>query len=40
MKKEVMVDVIKYGIDFRWSALYLIKKKHPRIDLSGINFID
>ena len=35
-----MADVIKYGIDFRWSTLYLIKKKHPGIDLFGINFID
>ena len=30
--------MLKYGIDFRQSTLYLDKQKHPRIYMFRINF--
>ena len=38
MKKEAFAKIMKYGVSFRQSALHLIRKKHPGIDLSRIKF--
>ena len=35
MKKEIYT----YGVGFRRSALFLIRERHPEIDLSGIDFL-
>ena len=36
--KEAFIEIIKFGVCFRGLTLYLIRKKHPKINLSRINF--
>ena len=36
---QVKKETYTYGVGFRRSALFLIKERHPEIDLSGIDFL-
>ena len=38
IKEQAIDKAISFDNRFRHSALFLIRKKHPDIDLSGINF--
>ena len=38
-RKVAMAKAFEFGINFRKSALYLIKKKHSGINLFGITFL-
>ena len=40
IRKEAIAKAIEFGMHFRGSTLFLIKKKHSRFDLAGINFIN
>ena len=38
--KEAELQIIKYGMSFRRSAIFMIKQKYPDLDFSDINFSD
>ena len=39
-KQEAIRDIVKYGMTFRRSTLFLIRKKYPDLDFSDINFLN
>ena len=39
-KQEAIGDIVKYGMTFRRSALFLIREKYPNLDFFDINFLD
>ena len=39
-KQEAIGDILKFGITFRRSTLFMIREKYPDLDFSNINFID
>ena len=40
VREEAGLQIIKYGMTFRRSALFMVKKKYPDLDFSDINFSD
>ena len=40
IQKDALAKALKYGMHFKRSTLVLIRKKHPNIDLFGINFFN
>ena len=38
VKWEALSDIIKFGIGFKCSTFYLIKMRHPRLDLYRVDF--
>ena len=38
LRAKIKEDIYAYGVGFRRSAMFLIREKHPGIDLSGIDF--
>ena len=40
VREEIGLQIIKYGMTFRRSALFIIKEKYPDLDFSDINFSD
>ena len=40
VQEEVGLQIIKYGMSFRRSAIFMIKQKYPDLDFSDINFSD
>ena len=40
VQEEVGLQIIKYGMTFRRSALFMVKEKYPDLDFSYINFSD
>ena len=39
LRAQVKEEIYTYGVGFRRSALFLIRERHPEIDLSGIDFL-
>ena len=39
-KQEAIGDIVKYGMTFKRSTLFLIREKYPDLDFSDINFLD
>ena len=39
-KQEVIRDIVKYGMTFKRSTLFLIREMYPDFDFSNINFLD
>ena len=39
-KQEAIRDILKFGMTFRRSAIFMIKEKYPDLDFSDINFTD
>ena len=40
VKQEAIKDIVKFGMTFRRSALFMIKEKYPNLDFFDISFID
>ena len=40
VREEAGLQIIKYGMSFRRSAIFMIKQKYPDLDLSDIKFSD
>ena len=40
VREEVGLQIIKYGMTFRRSALFMVKEKYPDLDFFNINFSD
>ena len=40
VREEAGLQIIKYGMSFRWLAIFMIKQKYPDLDFSDINFSD
>ena len=40
VREEAGLQIIKYGMSFRRSAIFMIKQKYPDLDFSDINFSD
>ena len=40
VREEAGLQIIKYGMSFRRSAIFMIKQKYPDLDVSDINFSD
>ena len=40
IREEAAIKIVKYGMTFRRSALFMIKEKYPDLDFSDINFLD
>ena len=40
VREEAGLQIIKYGMSFRQSAIFMIKQKYPDLDFSDINFSD
>ena len=40
VREEAGLQIIKYGMSFRRSAIFMIKQKYPDLDFSDINFFD
>ena len=38
LRSQVKEEIYTYGVGFRRSTLFLIRERHPKIDLSGIDF--
>ena len=38
VREEAGLQIIKYGMSFRRSALFMVKEKYPDLDFSDINF--
>ena len=36
-KEEVVGDILKYGMGYRCSTLFMIRKKYPDLDLSDVD---
>ena len=39
LRAQVKNEIYTYGVGFRRLALFLIRERHPEIDLSGIDFL-
>ena len=39
LRAQIKEEIYTYGVGFRRSALFLIRERHPEIDLSGIDFL-
>ena len=39
-REEAIRDIVKFGMTFKRSALFMIRKKYPDLDFSDINFTD
>ena len=40
VREEAGLQIIKYGLTFRRSTIFMIKQKYPDLDFSDINFSD
>ena len=40
VREEAGLQIIKYGMTFKRSAFFMVKKKYPDLDFSEINFSD
>ena len=40
VREEAGLQIIKYGMSFRRSAIFMIKQKYSDLDVSDINFSD
>ena len=40
VREEAGLQIIKYGMTFRRSTLFMVKEKYPDLDFSDINFSD
>ena len=40
VQEEAWLQIIKYGMTFRRSALFMVKEKYPDLDFSDIKFSD
>ena len=40
VREEAGLQIIKYGMSFRRSAIFMIKEKYPDLDFLDINFFD
>ena len=40
VREEAGLQIIKYGMSFRRSTIFMIKQKYPDLDFSDINFFD
>ena len=40
VREEAGLQIIKYGLTFRRSAIFMIKQKYPDLDFSDIDFSD
>ena len=40
IREEAAIEIVKYGMTFRRSALFMVKEKYPDLDFSDINFSD
>ena len=40
VREEAGLQIIKYGLTFRRSAIFMIKQKYPDLDFSDIDFLD
>ena len=40
IRKEAAIEIVKYGMTFRRSALFMVMEKYPNLDFSDINFSD
>ena len=37
VKQKAVADIVTFGMSFRCSALFMIRKKYPKLDLSNAN---